>query len=52
MSRATGMCPHDIAHSLEMLNMVAQKDDTPSFDPNSLNGFNSGGFDPNAFGKK
>lgn len=27
MSRATGMCPHDIAHSLEMLNMVAQKDD-------------------------
>ena len=27
MSRGTGMCPHDIAHSLEMLNMVAQKDD-------------------------
>ncbi|XP_062596711.1 histone acetyltransferase KAT6B-like isoform X4 [Saccostrea cucullata] len=27
MSRATGMCPHDIAHSLEMLNMIAQKED-------------------------
>ncbi|XP_061174962.1 histone acetyltransferase KAT6B-like isoform X1 [Saccostrea echinata] len=27
MSRATGMCPHDIAHSLQMLNMIAQKEE-------------------------
>ncbi|KAK3090335.1 hypothetical protein FSP39_011013 [Pinctada imbricata] len=27
ISRQTGMCPHDIAHSLQLLNMVAKKEE-------------------------